>query len=88
MQSGRVEQAGTPTDIYHYPRTAFVADFVGSANLIRGKVVSSTGDGSVSLQTTDGDIIKGVTCGRAVGAEGMLSVRTVHLALSDNQQPG
>ena len=32
----RIEQIGTPEDIYSRPRTLFVADFVGSANLIRG----------------------------------------------------
>ena len=84
MQSGRVEQAGTPAEIYHYPRTAFVADFVGSANLISGQVIGG-GDGTVSLRTGDGATIQGVTRGRAVGTEGTLSVRTVHLALSAAQ---
>jgi iron(III) transport system ATP-binding protein len=88
MQSGQVEQAGTPAEIYHYPRTAFVADFVGSANLISGQVVGGTGDGSVSLRTPDGALIQGVTRGRAVGTEGTLSVRTVHLALTADQPAG
>ena len=48
MRSGRVEQDGTPADIYRYPRTAFVADFVGSANLITGQVLDgAASDGSV-----------------------------------------
>jgi len=34
MKDGRVEQAGSPDDIYHRPRTAFVATFVGAANLV------------------------------------------------------
>ena len=36
MRDGIIEQIGTPGDIYNHPRNAFVADFVGSANLIRG----------------------------------------------------
>ena len=36
MRDGLIEQIGTPGDIYNLPRNAFVADFVGSANLIRG----------------------------------------------------
>ena len=38
MNGGRIEQIGTPEDIYNRPRSRFVADFVGSANLIAGKV--------------------------------------------------
>src|SRR2546430_14358994 len=37
MRDGLIAQVGTPGDIYNHPRNAFVADFVGSANLIRGK---------------------------------------------------
>lgn len=35
MNEGKVEQIGTPNDIYYRPRTAYVADFVGNANVIR-----------------------------------------------------
>ncbi len=41
MNVGRIEQVGTPQDIYNRPKNRFVADFVGSANLIAGKVVSA-----------------------------------------------
>ena len=34
MNGGRVEQAGAPWDIYYHPRTEFLADFVGSVNLL------------------------------------------------------
>src|SRR5437868_11832162 len=32
MEKGRIAQAGTPQEIYHHPRTAFVADFIGTMN--------------------------------------------------------
>ena len=38
MRDGVIEQTGTPDEIYRLPRSAFVADFVGSANLIRGRL--------------------------------------------------
>lgn len=38
MSHGRVEQAGTPREIYHAPASAFVADFIGSMNRLRGEV--------------------------------------------------
>ena len=36
MSHGRIEQAGTPREIYHAPASAFVADFIGSMNCVRG----------------------------------------------------
>jgi sulfate transport system ATP-binding protein len=45
MNEGRVEQVGSPNEIYDDPATAFVAGFVGSANVLHGEVV----DGHVHL---------------------------------------
>lgn len=47
MHEGKVEQVGTPSEIYDDPATSFVAGFVGSANVIHGHVV----DGHVHLGT-------------------------------------
>ena len=41
MDAGRIEQLGTPREIYEFPRTRFVADFIGSINLFEGRVVLS-----------------------------------------------
>ena len=38
MRGGKIEQVGTPTDIYERPRTTFVADFIGDTNLFRGRI--------------------------------------------------
>ena len=38
MSEGRVEQIGTPFEVYNFPRTAFVASFVGTLNTLRGRV--------------------------------------------------
>lgn len=43
MNEGEVRQVGTPTEVYQEPSDEFVADFIGSANLIEGTVVG-TGD--------------------------------------------
>jgi putative spermidine/putrescine transport system ATP-binding protein len=37
MNHGRLEQVGTPTDLYEHPRTAFVAEFIGRMNRIRAE---------------------------------------------------
>jgi spermidine/putrescine transport system ATP-binding protein len=44
MNNGRIEQMGSPVDIYESPRTAFVANFLGQSNLFPGTVVSRDGD--------------------------------------------
>ncbi len=38
MQGGKIEQIGTPNEIYEYPRTPFVADFIGDTNLFEGHI--------------------------------------------------
>jgi ABC-type Fe3+/spermidine/putrescine transport system ATPase subunit len=40
MNAGRIEQVGTPDDIYECPHSKFVADFIGLSNFIQGKVAS------------------------------------------------
>jgi iron(III) transport system ATP-binding protein len=43
MNKGKVEQIGTPQELYSDPGSIFVADFIGQANIIPGSVVSSDG---------------------------------------------
>ena len=38
MHDGRIEQLGTPFEIYNFPRTSFVASFVGTLSILRGPV--------------------------------------------------
>lgn len=83
MRGGNIEQSGTPGEIYNYPRTAFVADFVGSANLVGGRLIAEqSGNGRLALNVDGGNILHGVTHGRIPGPEPVLSLRTVHLRLS------
>jgi len=83
MRDGLIEQTGTPDEIYRLPNSAFVADFVGSANLIRGRHRTDLdADGLVVLETYAGHIVHAMAYGRPVGTEPVVSVRTVHLRLS------
>jgi len=52
MANGRLEQVGTPNEIYETPRTKFIADFIGSSNIFLGKVIASSQE--VQLETEDG----------------------------------
>lgn len=44
MNEGRIEQMGSPAELYDNPKTAFVANFLGQSNLIEGSIVDSDGD--------------------------------------------
>ncbi len=39
MDSGKIQQVGTPQDIYNEPQNAFVADFIGESNIVDGKMI-------------------------------------------------
>lgn len=49
MNAGRIEQLGTPAELYERPRSAFVAGFLGVSNLLRGTVA-----GPGVVRTDDG----------------------------------
>jgi putative spermidine/putrescine transport system ATP-binding protein len=47
LSHGRIEQIGTPREIYERPATAFVAEFIGSSNLFPGRIVGQNGAGAL-----------------------------------------
>jgi spermidine/putrescine transport system ATP-binding protein len=44
MNNGKIEQMGSPEDLYDSPRTSFVANFLGQSNLIPGTITGNDGD--------------------------------------------
>jgi spermidine/putrescine transport system ATP-binding protein len=53
LSHGRIEQIGTPGDIYERPATAFVAEFIGSSNMLRVRIVEG-GDSGMIVVTDAG----------------------------------
>jgi len=53
LKDGKLVQVGTPGELYHKPKTAFVADFIGQTNLLSGKVVGRDAD-AVQVETSAG----------------------------------
>lgn len=53
MRNGRLQQVGTPEELYRIPANPFVASFVGRANVLEGRVVES-GDGHALVEVTGG----------------------------------
>ncbi|MEM8856125.1 MAG: ABC transporter ATP-binding protein [Pseudomonadota bacterium] len=81
MNEGRVEQDGTPEDLYMRPQTRFVAEFIGETNLITGTVQHAEG-GVLSLDW-GGRSIKGITAGPAPAAGAAMtgSLRLEHVSV-------
>ena len=57
MNGGRIEQIGSPEDIYNRPVSRFAADFVGSANMIEGHVKTVNPDGTMVFETKAGSLL-------------------------------
>ena len=68
MNQGRIEQLGTPDELYELPQTAFVAGFLGISNLLRGAVA-----GPDEVKLGDGTTIR-VRAGSLAGRTGYVAV--------------
>jgi spermidine/putrescine transport system ATP-binding protein len=56
MNEGRIQQTGSPIDVYRAPRTRFVADFVGTNNIVDGRIVSVAA-GRSAVETAIGTFV-------------------------------
>jgi putative spermidine/putrescine transport system ATP-binding protein len=59
MSEGRMEQVGAPFEVYNYPRTRFVASFVGTLNILNGTVVDPD-KGRVTIDGQEITTVRGV----------------------------
>jgi ABC-type Fe3+/spermidine/putrescine transport system ATPase subunit len=60
MNQGKIEQTGTPTELYHEPETQFVRDFLGRTVLIVGSIAERSSDGGIVATVENGIKIKAV----------------------------
>ena len=58
MKGGRIEQMGTPDEIYNHPKTSYVATFVGNANILHGVAESIQGENAIVKIGNDRVIVK------------------------------
>jgi spermidine/putrescine transport system ATP-binding protein len=83
MRGGRIEQVGSPREIYDRPATRYVADFIGETNLLEGRVRSVTG--TQTVLDIEGHTVHALppaaTTSPATGAAVWLSVRPEVMAL-------
>ncbi|HET9347131.1 MAG TPA: ABC transporter ATP-binding protein [Candidatus Limnocylindrales bacterium] len=89
MNHGKVEQLGTPEELYERPTTRFVADFIGTTNLLSGSVESADATGAlVRLDGGEACVVAGM--GMRVGRAVELSVRpeSILVKASNGTAPG
>ena len=89
MNQGKLEQVGAPSEVYHRPATAFVADFIGQANLLAARITKVQG-AQVVLMTESGWQLQ-LPAARAplvIGADVILCFRPERVRLAPHHVPG
>jgi iron(III) transport system ATP-binding protein len=86
MRDGRVEQVGTPREVYDQPASLFVAGFIGASNLLRGTVVACDG-GTARLATPMGELVVDAAA-LVVGEEAVAAVRPEQVTLLERPAGG
>ncbi|MER5173032.1 ABC transporter ATP-binding protein [Thioclava kandeliae] len=93
MEAGRIRQIDTPQEIYHRPRTAFVAEFMGEANILPAEAAGAASQGQLVIRAehlhlgevdgeTDAVVLSGHVAALAFRGENWL----VQLALASGQE--
>ena len=83
MDKGAFIQIGSPTEIYEFPKNRFVANFIGSANILEGRVIENTSK-SVKIMTELGEIELEQFSTLTVGASVHLGIRPEKISIGKN----
>ena len=87
MKNGRFEQIGTPDEIYNHPRTSYVADFVGNANILTGTVHKI--EGELAEVEIEGQLLQALAVpGLSEGQAMALAVRRENLSVCETCTKG
>ena len=95
MNGGIVEQMGTPQETYYYPKSEFVADFIGEANFLKGKVTAPNqiNVNGIEIQTNTGNLEIGKDCklvlrpeSATLGEEGIVPCEVVYSCFMGSYQ--
>jgi spermidine/putrescine transport system ATP-binding protein len=88
MNAGRVEQIGTPREVYEEPATPFVADFIGSLNALEVTVDEVVGGYGIARLGEQDRVVVPVEAGTTAGAELRVAVRPEHVELAGGDENG
>jgi putative spermidine/putrescine transport system ATP-binding protein len=87
FNKGRIEQIGTPEELYDRPATRFVASFIGDTNLLAGRVLGVAG-GICEIETATGRIAASARTPLEAGAAVFVAVRPERVVLAPVQEAG
>lgn len=88
MNAGRVEQIGTPAEVYERPASRFVAEFIGDTNLMEGVVLDGAAGGVCRLEIPGlGEVLAARGRDSGAGERVLLSVRPEKLHVSRGSLP-
>jgi multiple sugar transport system ATP-binding protein len=85
LRAGKIEQVGTPLELYHYPANTFVAGFIGSPkmNLTPATIKSADANGVTVTLPGGGEVTVPVEAGRSTpGSSAMIGVRPEAFAIA------
>src|SRR6185295_15876331 len=88
MNHGRVEQLDEPSRIYSFPKNRFVADFIGTCNILDAEVVRMDGERTRLRIDGLGEVVAIQSDGVKVGDRGVLALRPEQVAISPQLPPG
>lgn len=86
MSKGRIEQTGGPVEIYSRPTNGYVSNFIGVANLLKGRVASVSGPDTGEVEIVENGVTVRLSCrlgeGVSEGSETILSIRPENVQVS------
>ena len=85
FNKGRIEQIGTPRQVYDEPATRFVAEFIGETNLVEGVVEAVQGEEATVRLPSGAQIVSAVSGTVASGQPVFLSIRPERVDLSETR---
>jgi spermidine/putrescine transport system ATP-binding protein len=87
MQDGRIEQVGSPADVYDRPASAYVAGFIGQQNFFEGDVTAASG-GEVAVAIADGVVRATRPAEVTQGGRATVAVRPESVTVTAGEAPG
>ena len=88
MSAGKLQQIGSPAEIYEHPANRFVADFIGETNLLDAEITEVDGP-TVTCKLPDGEVLRADAQGVVTtGQTGAVSLRPERLTLTTTQPEG
>jgi spermidine/putrescine transport system ATP-binding protein len=88
MRDGKIEQLGPPRELYEQPATRFVAGFIGTSNILHGRVDAVTSAGAVVHAATDESVIVPLRAAAVVGQNIAATVRPEKMQMTLERPTG